>query len=126
MQKLARYRRQALKLAEIELLGGGEGYVARIPGFRGLLATGPTKEEALKELESALIDWIDLALRAGGTAGQQKGRDGTRQRTLSHSSRRFLLRRRLLYSLRALLSQKETESAAFRHKSTERSDISHT
>jgi predicted RNase H-like HicB family nuclease len=65
MQKLARYRRQALKLAEIELLGGGEGYVARIPGFRGLLATGPTKEEALKELESALIDWIDLALRRG-------------------------------------------------------------
>jgi predicted RNase H-like HicB family nuclease len=30
-----------------------------------LLATGPTKEEALKELESALIDWIDLALRRG-------------------------------------------------------------
>jgi predicted RNase H-like HicB family nuclease len=65
MQKLARYRSQALKLAEIELLGGGEGYVARIPGFRGLLATGPTKGEALEELESALIDWIDLALRRG-------------------------------------------------------------
>ena len=65
MQKLARYRRQALKLAEIELLGGGEGYVARIPGFRGLLATGPSMGEAVEELESALIDWIDLDLRRG-------------------------------------------------------------
>ena len=65
MQKLVRYRRHALKLAEVEMLGGDEGCVARIPGFRGLLATGRTKKEAMAELESALADWIDLALRRG-------------------------------------------------------------
>ena len=59
------YSRQALKLAEITFLGDDEGFVARIPGFRGLLATGQTKREALAELQIALADWIDLALKRG-------------------------------------------------------------
>lgn len=54
-----------MKLAVIAEIGGGEGYVARIPGFRGLLATGQTKKEALAELEDALVDWIELALKRG-------------------------------------------------------------
>ena len=58
---LNRYCQQALKLAEITFLGE-EGYIARIPGFRGLLATGATKKEARAELETALVDWINLAL----------------------------------------------------------------
>ena len=37
----------------------------RIPGFRGLIATGDTKRQALAELETALADWIDLALKRG-------------------------------------------------------------
>ena len=64
MAPLNRYCQQALKLAEITFLGG-EGYAARIPGFRGLIATGATKKEALAELETALVDWINLALRRG-------------------------------------------------------------
>jgi len=59
------YRRQALKLAEVTFLSEDEGFIARIPGFRGLIATGQTKKEALKELETALADWIDLALKRG-------------------------------------------------------------
>jgi len=59
------YCRQALKLAEVSFLGEDEGFVARIPGFRGLLATGATKREALTELKTALADWIDLALKRG-------------------------------------------------------------
>jgi len=59
------YCRQALKLAEIVCLGEDEGYAARIPGFRGLIATGSTKKEALAELETALVDWINLALNRG-------------------------------------------------------------
>jgi predicted RNase H-like HicB family nuclease len=59
------YRRQALKLAEVSCLGEDEGFVARIPGFRGLIATGQTRREALAELESALVDWINLALKRG-------------------------------------------------------------
>ena len=65
MQTLEAYRRQALKLAEVMFLGDDEGFVARIPGFRGLLATGPTRKEALADLETALADWMDLALQRG-------------------------------------------------------------
>ena len=65
MQTLETYRRQALKLAEVTALDDGEGYVARIPGFRGLLGTGQTKRKALADLESALADWVDLALKRG-------------------------------------------------------------
>ena len=60
-----KYCRQALKLADVTFLGEDEGFVARIPGFRGLIATGETKREALAELETALDDWIDLALKRG-------------------------------------------------------------
>ncbi len=62
---LATYRKQALKLATVESLGGGEGYVARIPGFRGLMGTGATKKEALQDVEKALEGWIELALKRG-------------------------------------------------------------
>jgi len=59
------YCQQAFKLAEITFLGPDEGYAARIPGFRGLIATGATKKETLAELETALVDWINLALKRG-------------------------------------------------------------
>jgi predicted RNase H-like HicB family nuclease len=65
MDTLTSYRRHAMKLAVVADLGGGEGYAARIPGFRGLLATGQTKKETLAELEDALVDWIELALKRG-------------------------------------------------------------
>jgi predicted RNase H-like HicB family nuclease len=56
-------------------LGGDEGCAARIPGFRGLLATGRTKKEALAELEDALVDWTELALKRGvGLPGLRKKR----------------------------------------------------
>jgi len=54
-----------MKLAVVADLGADEGYAARIPGFRGLLATGRTKKEALAELDDALADWIELALKRG-------------------------------------------------------------
>jgi|ERR1017187_7562560 predicted RNase H-like HicB family nuclease len=65
VQTLETYQRQALKLAKVAFLGDEEGFAARIPGFRGLIATGQTKKEALAELETALADWIDLALKRG-------------------------------------------------------------
>ena len=65
MDTLARYRKQALKRAVIVELGDDEGFAARIPGFRGLLGSGETKREALVDLEGALKDWIDLALKCG-------------------------------------------------------------
>ena len=62
---MEKYCRQALKHAAVTFLSEEEGFVARIPGFHGLIATGATKREALAELESALTDWIDLALKRG-------------------------------------------------------------
>lgn len=62
---MEKYRRQALKVAEVTFLREDEGFAARIPGFRGLIATGETKRKALAELETALADWIDLALKRG-------------------------------------------------------------
>jgi predicted RNase H-like HicB family nuclease len=59
------YSRGAMKLAKVTKLRDGEGYVARIPGFRGLLATGTTRKESLTELQDALADWIELSLRRG-------------------------------------------------------------
>jgi predicted RNase H-like HicB family nuclease len=65
VRTLDAYRKQALRLAEVSVLGGDEGFAARIPGFRGLIAVGQTKKQALAELDSALADWIDLALKRG-------------------------------------------------------------
>ena len=65
MDTLMSYRRHAMKRAVVADLGRGEGYAARIPGFRGLVATGQTKKETLAELEDALVDWIELALKRG-------------------------------------------------------------
>lgn len=65
MAPLNTYCSQALKRAEISFLGDDEGYAARIPGFRGLIATGATKKATLAELEAALVDWINLALKRG-------------------------------------------------------------
>jgi predicted RNase H-like HicB family nuclease len=62
---LTTYRHQAMKFAVVTKLGGDERYVARIPGFRGLLATGRTKKEAVADLEDALADWIHLVLKRG-------------------------------------------------------------
>jgi predicted RNase H-like HicB family nuclease len=65
VDNLTGYRRDAMKLALVTELDGNEGYAARIPGFRGLIATGRTRKEVIGELNDALADWIDLALRRG-------------------------------------------------------------
>lgn len=65
MDTLVSYRRRALRLTEVEKLGDDEGYVARIPGFRGLLGTGRTRKATLADLESAVEGWIGLALKRG-------------------------------------------------------------
>lgn len=64
-----------MKLAIVTKLGGEEGYVARIPGFRGLLATGRTRKEAIADLQDALVDWIELALRRGAGLPAVKHRE---------------------------------------------------
>jgi predicted RNase H-like HicB family nuclease len=62
---LEQYRKTALKLADLKYLGKGEGYSAKIPGFKGLIVFAETKAAALAELESALEGWIELSLKHG-------------------------------------------------------------
>jgi len=65
VSNLLKYRRMALKSAEIIDLGEDEGYVAKIPGFAGLLAVSSSERTVLSELELALDDWTCLALSRG-------------------------------------------------------------
>ena len=65
MKDLVKYQRAALRRATLKFLGNGEGYAARIPGFKGLIVFGDTRNEAMRELKSALLDWIALSLRMG-------------------------------------------------------------
>jgi predicted RNase H-like HicB family nuclease len=53
------YMRAAMDHADYEWSEDGEWY-AHIPGLKGLWATGATKEEAGKELYSALDGWLHV------------------------------------------------------------------
>ena len=44
--------------AHYELLDGGEGFYAEIPGFQGVLAQAETLEACRAELASTLEDWL--------------------------------------------------------------------
>jgi predicted RNase H-like HicB family nuclease len=59
---LQHYQREALKQAKVVRLSAQEGFVAKIPGLKGLLAVGGSRREALLALESALDDWISIKL----------------------------------------------------------------
>jgi predicted RNase H-like HicB family nuclease len=51
------YLREAMRRAEYEQLDAG-GWYARIPGFQGLWATGPTIEDTRNDLWEALDGWL--------------------------------------------------------------------
>lgn len=39
----------------------GQGYLAEVPDLPGCVADGDTIEEALKEVESAILSWVETA-----------------------------------------------------------------
>lgn len=43
----------------------GEGYIAFVPELKGCMAVGDTREEAVSELGSAILEWIDEAIALG-------------------------------------------------------------
>jgi len=55
---LTRYLRAAMHAATYELLAGGEGFYAFVPGLDGVWANAPTLEQCREELEEALEDWL--------------------------------------------------------------------
>jgi len=58
------YLNAAMKKARFERMENGD-YFASIDGFDGLWANGHTREDAARDLYSALDGWIDVHLRIG-------------------------------------------------------------
>ncbi len=65
LDALDAYRVSALRKARFERLDGGRTFYAEIPSCKGVWAEGATKQEAIRELESALEAWIELRLEKG-------------------------------------------------------------
>jgi predicted RNase H-like HicB family nuclease len=64
MASYREYLNAAMKKAQFERMENGD-YFASIAGFDGLWASGHTREEAARDLYSALDGWIDVHLRIG-------------------------------------------------------------
>lgn len=64
MASYLEYMHAAMKHAEFEQMEDGDWY-ASIPGLKGLWATGQTRDEAAKELFSALDGWLEVNARIG-------------------------------------------------------------
>jgi predicted RNase H-like HicB family nuclease len=58
------YLNAAMKKAQFERTENGD-YFGSIAGFDGLWASGRTREEAERDLYSALDGWVDIHLRVG-------------------------------------------------------------
>ena len=67
MGTLSSYIREAMRLAEYEIIENDEPYYGEIPGLQGVWAVGSNLKECQEELESALEDWILAGLSWGHT-----------------------------------------------------------
>jgi predicted RNase H-like HicB family nuclease len=52
-----------MRTAQYDILGGGEGYVGKIPGLQGVWANADTLEACRDELREVLEEWIILGLK---------------------------------------------------------------
>ena len=59
------YIRAAMRRAKYEMLRGGEGFVATVPGFKGLLAHADTLEACRDELQDVLQSWMLVRMDRG-------------------------------------------------------------
>jgi predicted RNase H-like HicB family nuclease len=59
------YIQAALRRAKYELLADHEGFVATIPGFKGLIAHGESLEACRDELQEVLQSWMLLRMDQG-------------------------------------------------------------
>ncbi len=59
------YIQAALRRAKYEMLKDDEGFVATIPGFKGLIAHAGTLEECREELQDVLQSWMLVRMDHG-------------------------------------------------------------
>jgi len=64
---LIEYIEAAMRRAKYQLLPNDEGFVGRIPGFRGLIGYARTLEACRDDLQGALQSWLLVKLRHGDT-----------------------------------------------------------
>jgi hypothetical protein len=62
---LIEYIHAAMRRAKYQLLPDHEGFVGRIPGFRGLIGSARTLEACRDDLHGALQAWLLIKLRHG-------------------------------------------------------------
>lgn len=61
---LEEYARIALRHAYVEAIKGGRWF-AEVKGLRGAWGDGESRDQALDELQDAIISWVALKLEAG-------------------------------------------------------------
>ena len=59
------YIQAAMRRAKYEMLADNEGFVATIPGFKGLLVHATTLEACREELQEVLQAWMLVRLDHG-------------------------------------------------------------
>jgi predicted RNase H-like HicB family nuclease len=59
------YIQAAMRRAKYELLADHEGFVATIPGFKGLIAHAESLEACREELQEVLQSWMLLRMDEG-------------------------------------------------------------
>jgi predicted RNase H-like HicB family nuclease len=62
---LTEYLDGAMRHAEYEELPEGEGWYGHIVGLQGVYAHAPSRDETIRELRSALEDWLLFGLVNG-------------------------------------------------------------
>ena len=60
---LTAYINAAMRIADYELLDGGEGYIGKIPGLQGVWANSDTLEACRDELREVLEELIILVIK---------------------------------------------------------------
>ena len=60
---LTEYVDAAMRKARFEFIPGERTYFGKIPGFKGLWASGASRKECETRLRECLEDWIVLSLR---------------------------------------------------------------
>jgi predicted RNase H-like HicB family nuclease len=51
-----------------------EAFIAEVPELAGCAADGPTRQEALANVETVIGEWIETAQELGRTVPEPKGR----------------------------------------------------
>lgn len=51
-----------------------QAFIAEVPELRGCAADGPTRQEALSDVETVIAEWIATARELGRSIPEPKGR----------------------------------------------------